>query len=90
MARRSPPPLAKAGFAIALAGLTLIVLLGLSRQVVTVGGSVVGCGSVFSAVDEPACDAVRADRSRLMWLTGAPLVVAGLGVVIFVGRREGR
>ncbi len=80
------PPLAKGGFAVALAAFTVIVALGFSRQTIEVDATTVDCGSVFSPTEEPRCDEIRSDRNTLMLVIGVPGVALGL-VLVVVARR---
>lgn len=96
MARQTEPtPIAKLGFAIALAAFVVVIALGFSRQTVSpttpsTGNSptaTVACGSVFSPEVEPLCDSTHSSRKNLMLAVGIPGVVLGLGIVV-IGSRE--
>jgi len=90
-----PTPIAKFGFAIAVAAFAVVIALGFSQQTVSpttppTGDSLnatVACGSVFSPEVEPLCDSTRSSRKNLMLAVGIPGVVLGLGIVV-VGSRK--
>jgi len=81
MAKRTPMPLvAKVGFGIATAAFVGMLGLGFTIRTVESGGETVGCGSVFSPRDEPACESVHPTAST--YAVGLAGVVIGLGVVV--------
>ncbi|MEE8498596.1 MAG: hypothetical protein V3S62_08675 [Acidimicrobiia bacterium] len=99
MARQTEPtPVAKLGFAIALAAFVVVIALGFSRQTVSpttppTGDSptaAVACGSVFSPEVEPLCDSTRSSRKNLMLAVGIPGVVLGLGIVVAASRKPSK
>ncbi len=96
MARQTEPtPIAKLGFAIAVAAFAVVIALGFSQQTVSSTTSPTGdlptatvaCGSVFSPEVEPLCDSTRSSRKNLMLAVGIPGVILGLGIVV-AGSRD--
>ena len=95
MARQTEPtPIAKLGFAVALAAFAVVIALGFSRQTVSQTTpptddsptATVACGSVFSPEVEPRCDSTRSSRKNLMLAVGIPGVALGLGIVVVASR----
>ena len=96
MARQTEPtPIAKLGFAVAVAAFAVVIALGFSQQTVSSTTSPTGdlptatvaCGSVFSPEVEPLCDSALASRKSLMLAVGIPGVALGLGIVVAGSRK---